>query len=60
MPRTADMLIDMVCYAWISGSLGVPQRDPKPEEKVQSTPNKWADRALGVTTATGGDAGRSI
>ena len=60
MPRTADMLIDMVYYAWISGSLGVPQRDPKPEEKVQLTPNKWASRALGLMTATGGDAWRSI
>ena len=60
MPCIADVLIAMTYYAWSNDSLGAQQEDAKPRKRVQLTPNKWSRRALGLITATVGDAWRAI
>jgi len=60
MPCTADVLIATVYYAWMDGSLRVPQEYAKRSRRARLVPNKWSRRALGLMAAITGDSWRAI
>jgi len=60
MPYTTDVLIAMVYYARMNGSLKPPREYDKPRRRATLTPNTWTRRVLGMMVATGGDAWRAI
>jgi hypothetical protein len=60
MPCVADVLIAMVYYAWMEGSLEMQQGYAKPKKWARQSPNRWSKKALGLMAAATGDAWRAI